>query len=215
MVDVKLLNGKLSKILSKIQSELSSGLIYIHTRINSNTSKTIEVSSFLYALIELLSDKGLISIEEIDERKKQVSERLIRKFVESGIGLMYQEPEYDKYNYEGEACVNCESRLDVCKARCCKLPFALSKQDVEEWIIRWEFGRPYLIAHDRDGYCVHLDRKTYQCTAHEQRPVPCRSFDCKGNEKWKVWKDYDKKILNHDLDEQINQSNLKFYNYSK
>jgi len=67
---------------------------------------------------------------------------------------MYQDPEYDKYTFDKEADVDYESRLDVCKALCCKLPFALSKQDVQEEIIRWEFGRPHLIAHGDDGYCV-------------------------------------------------------------
>ena len=55
---------------------------------------------------------------------------------------MYQDPEYDKYTFDQKTDVECESRLDTCKALCCKLPFALSKQDVEEGIIRWEFGRP-------------------------------------------------------------------------
>jgi hypothetical protein len=112
----------------------------------ANTTKTLEASSFLYALIELLSEKGLLTIEELDERKKQVAQRLVKRFVDSGMGLMYQDPEYDKYNFDQEAQIDCESRLSVCKAVCCKLPFALSKQDVEEGIIRWEFGRPYLIA---------------------------------------------------------------------
>ena len=78
---------------------------------------------------------------------------------------------------------------------------------MEEGIIRWDFGRPYLIAHDSDGYCVHLNRKTYQCTVHKNRPVPCRGFDCEDNEKWKVWLDYEKKIINQELIEQINKGN--------
>jgi len=121
--------------------------------------------------------------------------------------LMYQDPEHEKYSFKHEARVDCHRRLHICKAICCKFPFALSRQDVEEGIIRWDFGRPYLIAHDADGYCVHLDRKTYQCTVHESRPVPCRGFDCKDNEKWKVWVDYEKKIINQELIEQISQSN--------
>ena len=46
----------------------------------------VEAASFLYALIELLNEKEFISIEELDERKKQVAERLVRMFVESGTG---------------------------------------------------------------------------------------------------------------------------------
>ena len=198
-----------------VHSEFSSGLLYTHTRINDNTKKTLESTSFLYALIELLDDKGLITIEELDERKKQVAERLVQKFTESGMGLMYQEPEYDKYTFEHAACVDCQSRLPTCKAVCCKFPYALSRQDVEEGFIRWEFGRPYLIAHGADGYCVHLDRETYQCTAYDRRPVPCRGFDCKDNKKWKVWLDYEKSIINPELAEHIHQCNGKLYAFSE
>jgi Fe-S-cluster containining protein len=205
-------NGKFTEILSKIYSDFSSGPLYTHTRINDNTKKVLEAASFLYALIELLNEKGLLSIEELDERKKQVAERLVRKFTESGIGLMYQDPEYDKYTFEHEAIVDCQSRLDICKAICCEFPFALSRQDVEEGIIHWNFSKPYLIAHDADGYCVHLDRKTCLCAVHEHRPVPCRGFDCKENEKWRVWLDYEKGVINSELIEQINQSNGKLYN---
>ncbi|MBE0523836.1 MAG: hypothetical protein IBX40_05835 [Methanosarcinales archaeon] len=56
---------------------------------------------------------------------------------------------------------------------CCKLPFALLRQDVEDCTVRWKSGRPYLIAHGADGYCLHLDRENYRCTVWEQRPVPC------------------------------------------
>ena len=100
-----------TEILSKMYDVLSSGLVYTHTRINDNTKKALETASFLYALIELLNEKGLLSIEELDNRKKQVAERLVRKFAESGIGLIYQDPEYDKYTFEHEARVDCQSRL--------------------------------------------------------------------------------------------------------
>ncbi|MCD4807858.1 MAG: hypothetical protein K8R13_09905 [Methanococcoides sp.] len=82
-----------------------------------------------------MNEKGLLSIEELDERKKQVVKRLVRNFVESDIGLLYQDSECDKYTFEQEARVDCLSRLPACKAVCCKFPFALSKQDVEEGLI--------------------------------------------------------------------------------
>ena len=198
--------------LSILQKGITEGLLYTHTRINNNTNKVLETASFLYALIELLDEKDLLSIEELDERKKQVARRLVQKFVESGIGLMHQDPEYDKYTFKDESRVDCLSRLDICKGVCCKLPFALSKQDVEEGIIRWEFSRPYLIAHGDDGYCVHLDRDTYKCTVREHRTVPCRGFDCKDNEKWKVWQDYEKGIINPDLAEKIEKEIGEIYN---
>jgi len=208
-------NNRITELISAIEDDLSSGLLYTHTRINDNTKKALESSSFLYGLIELLSEKGVITIEELDERKRQVAERLVRRFRESGLGLMYQEPECDKYAFGQEAQVDCRSKLSICKSICCKLPFALSRQDVEEGAIRWEFGRPYLIKHGNDGYCSHLNRDTYRCEVHEKRPVPCRGFDCRENEKWKVWLDYDLAVLNEELADSIDNDNRKLYHGDK
>jgi hypothetical protein len=77
-------------------------------------AKTLEASSFLYALIELLNEKGLLTIKELDERKKQVAQRLVRKFVESGMRLMYQDPEEDKYIFGKEPFVDCKSPFAYC-----------------------------------------------------------------------------------------------------
>ena len=194
-----------------ISDDLSQGLLYTHTRINDNTKKILESTSFLYGLIELLSERGILSIEELDDRKRQVAERLVRKFTESGLGLMYQDPEYDKYAIEHASEVDCERRVPICRAACCRIPFALSKQDVEEGIIRWEFGRPYLIAHDAQGYCVHLDREAYRCTAYDHRPVPCRGFNCSNGDKWKVWLEYEGLLMNPEFEEQIVECNGKLY----
>jgi len=199
------------ELISAISDDVCKGLLYTHCRINDNTKKILESTSFLYALIELLSDKGIISIEEIDDRKRQVAERLVRKFTESGLGLMYQDPEHDKYTFEHEAEVDCQSRLSICKSICCKFPFALSQQDVGEGILRWKFGRPCLIAHGDDGYCVHLERNSYQCAVYENRPVPCRGFDCRDNERWAVRKDYEKMVINDELNRQISEDSNTVY----
>ncbi len=192
--------------VNNMLNEIASGLLYTHTRITDNARRNIEASSFLYALVELLNEKGVISIEELDGRKMQVAERLVQKFAKSGLGLICQTPEYDKYAFAHQTDVDCQSRLPVCKAVCCKFPFALSRQDVEEGLLRWEFGRPYLIAHDADGYCAHLDRETYRCSAYDHRPVPCRGFSCRDNERWPVWTDYNGMILNEDLLQRIEEA---------
>lgn len=189
--------------------ETAKGLRYCHKRLNANTGKTLENSAFLYALVELLVEKGLLTIEDLDERKKKIAARLVEQFKESGLGLMYQEPEYDKYGFQQTAHVDCENRLYACQAMCCKFPFALSQQDVEEGIVHWDLGRPYMIAHGDDGYCVHLDRETYACTVREHRPVPCRGFDCRENEKWPVWLDFENKVINSALAESLAKPNGK------
>src|SRR5215471_7721813 len=81
----------------QLRQELAGGLLYCHDRANTNTSKTLEVSAFAYALIELLIEKGLLTEDELNERKRQVAARLAEKFRDNGMGVVRQEPEYDKY----------------------------------------------------------------------------------------------------------------------
>lgn len=90
---------------------ITSGLLYTHLRINDTTQRTLQNSAFLFALIEMLDEKGIISIKDLDERKMVVADRLVKKFVEKGIGLLYQSDEEDKYTFEGESTVPCEERL--------------------------------------------------------------------------------------------------------
>ena len=176
---------------------VAEGLLYTHSRLNANTSKTLEASSFLYAVIELLSEKGLITVEELDARKRVVGQRLAKQFSDQGMGAMLQDPEYDKYAFNAGVKIDCENRLHLCKAACCRLPFALSKQDVREGIVRWNLGQPYLIDQGKDGYCVHLQRGSCQCGIYAQRPVPCRGYDCRNDQR--IWLDFGKKIPNPDL----------------
>src|SRR5689334_21860770 len=83
--------------LEKLRSDVAAGLMYAHGRENANTSKVLEVASFSYALIELLMERGVISVEELDERKKQVGQRLAEKFAEKGMGVALTNDEQDKY----------------------------------------------------------------------------------------------------------------------
>lgn len=57
--------------LPAMYSEVAQGLAYLHNRTNATTGRTLEAASFTYALIELLIEKGLISLDEIDERKSK------------------------------------------------------------------------------------------------------------------------------------------------
>jgi len=181
----------------KLRKELVEGLLYLHTRVADNTKKAAEAASFVYGLIDLLSEKGLISITELDERTKVIAERLVKQNRERGMGVLLQNPECDKYTSTEGVEIDCENRLHLCHAACCKLPFALSKQDVHEGVIHWDLGQPYMIAQDSDGYCSHLERGSCQCMVRPHRPLPCRAYDCsKGN---KIWLDFEQKIINPDI----------------
>lgn len=181
-----------------LREEIVGGLLYCHHRANSNTSKTLEVSAFTYALIELLVEKGLLTEEELNERKQEAGKRLVEKFTESGMGAEIQESKIDKYDFDESPRIDCENRVHLCKAACCRLRFPLSRQDIEEGVVKWDLSHPYLIARRADGYCNHLDGEKSQCTVYEHRPLPCRAYDCREDKR--IWVDFENRIVSPDFE---------------
>jgi hypothetical protein len=186
-----------------LRQEVVGGLLYSHHRANTNTSKTLEVMAFAYALIELLIDKGLLTEEELNARKHKIATRLAETFREMGMGVVRQDPECDKYTFAEGVEIDCAQRVHLCRAACCRLDFALSKQDVEEGIVKWDFSRPYMIAKDQEGYCRHLEQGTARCTVYQHRPVACRGYDCRTDTR--IWVDFEQRIVNPELEQVFQQ----------
>lgn len=176
------------------QANLHAALHCAHRRISANTVQTLDAAAFLYALVELLEERGLISIAELDERKRLVGARLAEQYRRSNRGVLLQDLEQDKYSLPSCASLDCAARLPLCKAACCRLPFALSRQDLNEGVVRWDLEQPYLIAQAADGYCGHLDHDCLGCTIYAQRPLPCRAYDCRSDTR--IWLDYDAGKIN-------------------
>jgi len=89
--------------------------------------------------------------------------------------------------------VPCAELIPLCGARCCTLSFALATEDLDEGVIRWDYGQPYLIRQRAaDGYCVHNDPDSRGCTVHQYRPRVCRSYDCRADKR--IWVDYEQRI---------------------
>jgi Fe-S-cluster containining protein len=89
--------------------------------------------------------------------------------------------------------IPCAELIPLCGARCCVLSFALSTEDLDEGVIRWDYGQPYLIRQRAsDGYCVHNDPDGHGCTVHAARPRVCRMYDCRKDNR--IWIDYEQRI---------------------
>jgi Fe-S-cluster containining protein len=88
---------------------------------------------------------------------------------------------------------DCLSLLPICKGRCCQFHFALSSEDLDEGVIRWDYGKPYMIRQRMDdNYCVHSDPEAHCCTVYDARPRPCRVYDCR--EDARIWDDFEQRI---------------------
>jgi len=177
-----------------LRGEVAEGIAFLHTRLGATTARSLEAASFLYALVELLVEKHLLTLEELDARKAVVSQRLARRYAEKDPGVALQDSRHDKYKPPVEPVIDCASRIALCKATCCKMVFPLSRQDVDEAVVHWDLGRPFVIAKRANGYCQHLDENGHRCAVHAQRPLPCRVYDCRQDKR--IWLDFEKRIVN-------------------
>jgi hypothetical protein len=179
---------------AELREQSADGFLYAHRRLNGNSAKLLEINSLLAALVDALVEEGVVSRETIEERKGPIFSRMGIEFLKEGMGVVLQDPEQDKYAFTAAPAIDCENRVHLCHAACCRLPFALSRQDLNEGVVQWDFGRPYMVEQDKDRYCAHLDRCSKGCTIYEKRPVPCRGFDCRDNRD--IWLDFDARIPN-------------------
>lgn len=184
---------------SKGQADIRRGLIYTHNRANANTTEVHQASATLHSLVELLIENGVISEAELSERRQIAAKKLQQFYVSRGMAVAMQQFEESKNDFQGGAEIDCENRVHLCKAACCKLPLALTEEDVREGLVEWELAQPYMIAHEADGYCVHMDRRTHGCGIYEQRPIPCRGYDCQEDKR--IWLDFDNGIVNPQIHE--------------
>ena len=180
------------------ETEVAKALIYAHNAIGSNLAGTQQVSASVYALTELLIAKGVTGLQELEERKASINQKMMANMAEKWLDAPMLADETNKYDAKAEVAIDCEARIPLCKASCCKLSFYLSRQDLEEGKVRWEFGRPYHIAHNEKGYCVHCDDTTRKCSVRENRPLTCRTYDCHQDKR--IWADFEKRIPNPELD---------------
>ena len=95
--------------------------------------------------------------------------------------------------------------MHVCKAVCCKLKFALTSDEIEVGLVKWDIGHPYIIRQSSTGYCCHNDPETRGCGIYDDRPSLCRRFSCKGDDR--IWTDFDNMIINQEwIDQHVGRS---------
>lgn len=97
---------------------------------------------------------------------------------------------------EEPAPVDCDARMHICHAVCCKLNFALTPVEVESGTTKWDLGFPYMIRHESNGYCTHNDTATGRCGIYADRPGVCRRYNCTNDTR--IWKDFENMELNEE-----------------
>ena len=149
-----------------------------------------ETLADLHGLIDLLIAKGVISSREFTQRRMLIQRELEEEFSQDPFQVIMDSTP-DKYSLEPVQ-INCQDRIHLCKAACCTLSVPLSIQDLDERIAKWDYGLPYTLAINQEGYCIHFDNPKKRCSIYENRPATCRIYDCRNDPR--IWKDFDAKI---------------------
>jgi hypothetical protein len=154
---------------------------------NAQTQRlTAELQGQLDMLVQILVGRGDLNAgHRAMLEKMRARARLVAR---PDIALA---PPVDKYGVEN-AEVDCGARMHLCHGRCCSFKFPVSRQDLEEGELIWDIDRPYYLAKNDEGYCVHQTRETGFCGAYQHRPAVCREYSCA--EDRRIWIDFDKMI---------------------
>ena len=167
--------------------------LFAHSVFGKSLTQLSETSVFLHALLDLLLSKGIITEDEFVSATSNVRQELIDRGELTGPGIAVQ-VESPETATQSSVPVDCNARMPICQAVCCKLDFALTIEEVEAGSIKWDLGRPYFIRHENHGYCGHNNRETGGCTIYANRPGVCSRYSCANDEQ--IWKDFEKMELN-------------------
>jgi hypothetical protein len=164
-------------------------------RIEEIRGELFHLAARVVALEEELGRRGgdaAALAAAVDAREGEVLAQIRAADDASHRRLHLAEP-VDKYTVSSDGGPPCAELIPLCGARCCKLPFPLTTQDLDEAIIQFDVGRPYLIRHDDDGHCSHLDRASRGCGVYDHRPAVCRQYDCRDDRR--IWTDFATRTL--------------------
>ena len=173
------------------REELHDALRFVYMMGMQGREQVDRIDAVLAALVGVLLDSGQLDPSRVDALLPQATARLRSRNI--GELTVDVAPASDKYAMQSPSGLDCETLLPLCQARCCRLTFALSFQDLEEGTVQWNYSIPYRIRQASDAHCVHLDRESRGCGVYERRPGVCRVYDCRNDKR--IWSDFDNRVL--------------------
>ncbi|MEE7625343.1 YkgJ family cysteine cluster protein [Methylobacter sp. Wu8] len=182
-----------SKEFIELERQTEKASLFTHTVLTEQITRQNQSDAFLYGLIDYLTQKGIILPDELQAVVASVKEEIIEKKEFASLGVAVRvDGENDASAFVP---VNCNERMPICKGMCCKLSFALSVEEIESGLLKWELGKPYHIRHQSNGYCCHINNEQH-CSVYGSRPSICRKYSCAKDTR--IWTDFDNMILNQE-----------------
>ena len=177
--------------------ELELGVMFDHKMLASLAFHAMRAEAMVTAIGELLAERGVVPARKLAARAQAVQAKLENEEAHKGLGLMLNSQDPDKYAITDVPDIDCAARVELCHGACCTMRFPLSRQDVEEGVVRFDVAHPYLNMLAPSGYCVHCDPDAHSCSVYEARPSPCRRYDCRQDDR--IWLDFEGRVPNPQL----------------
>ncbi len=187
----------------ELDRQVQRGSLFTQAVLQQTSQRISETEVIVARLVDALAERGLVDPDQLglvsDDRpvvgrEPELADDELPEMPKPTITWPAVAIREDPAEVTPPAFVDCEARMPVCKAVCCRLKFPLSAAEVERADVRWDIGHPYLIRHESDGYCSHNDRATHGCTVYDQRPTVCRTYSCVNDRR--IWSDFDGMVLN-------------------
>jgi hypothetical protein len=173
------------------RKELEEGLRFMHLLTMQLKQDVYDTRARLRALLGELGATETVDLEATEARLED-SRETEYSHIRDHAYVQIAEPN-DKYALPELPDLDCASRVHLCEAKCCTFSFRLSSQDLDEGVLRWEYGQPYAIKQKPSGYCTHsCEDQGGGCGVYTERPAPCRTYDCRDDER--IWSDFDAMI---------------------
>jgi Fe-S-cluster containining protein len=176
----------------ELDRQIERGSLFTHTALSETAERLTDVESMLYGLVDVLLADGTL-----DERRFERAAASARSELETrgetaspGVALRFD----GEISPDAVTPVDCERRMPICHAVCCRLNFALTADEVEGGAAKWDLGQPYFIRQNATGACVHNDPNSGACGIYAERPGVCKRYTCANDER--IWSDFEKMELN-------------------
>jgi Fe-S-cluster containining protein len=178
--------------LRELERQVELGALFSHASLSTQAQRLNDSYALLNGLVELLIENDLVDsralLESVQSVRGQLEEAKQNISVEVAVRVDNVVPENSP--------VNCDERMHLCHAICCRLRWPLSAQEVENGPLKWDLARPYFNRTAADGYCQQSDPETRHCGVYDQRPAPCQQYTCKDDKR--IWKDFEGMVINQE-----------------
>lgn len=210
---VEILDEAVRSAVAELDRQVERGSFFAQAVFQRTTLRLSEVEAIVTRLIDVLAARGFVDPQEMGLQAPQPGDE---RPADEGGGERPAESPRSTISWptvtirvddphgpaEPAVAVDCDARMAICRAVCCKLAFPLSAEEVEVGTVKWDIGHPYVVRQESSGYCTHNDTTSGRCRVYAERPGICRRYSCAQDSR--IWKNFDDMVLNQEwLDEHL------------